>query len=102
MTRFLVQHESRKCGLNKSACNSNQKWSHNECRCECKERDDWSSCKDDYILNPSVCDCECNKTCKIGEYLDIENCSCKKRLIGKLELECEGKILDKTENSCRW
>ena len=93
MTRFLVQHESCKFGLNKSVCNSKQKWSHNECRCKCKERDDWSSCKDDYTLNPSTCDCECNKTCKIGEYLDIVNCSYKKRLVGKL-------VLDKTENSC--
>ena len=26
-----------------------------------KELDDWSSCKDDYIWNPSTCECECNK-----------------------------------------
>ena len=50
-TRFLVQHESRdcKCGLSKSVCNSKQKWNHNECRYECKELEDWSSCKDDYM-----------------------------------------------------
>ena len=31
-----------------------------------------------------MCDCEYNKACKIDEYLDIKNCSCEKRLIGKL------------------
>ena len=59
-TRFLVQHESGefKCVINKNACNSKQKWNHNECRCECKELDDWRSCKDDYMWNSSTCDCE--------------------------------------------
>ena len=28
-----------------------------------------------------VSDCECNKACKIDEYLDIKNCSCKKLLL---------------------
>ena len=27
-----------------------------------------------FIWNPSKCDCECDKTCNIGEYLDYENC----------------------------
>ena len=64
-----------------------QKWNHNNCRCECKELDVWSSCKDDYMCNPSTCDCECNEAYKIDEYLDIKNCSCEKRLIGKLVLQ---------------
>ena len=72
-TRFLVQRESCdcKCTLNESAkkWNSKQKWNHNECWCECKELDDWSSCKDHYLWNPSTCDCECSK---IDEYLDCE------------------------------
>ena len=24
-----------------------------------KELDDWSSCQDDYMWNPSTCDCQC-------------------------------------------
>ena len=50
-TKFLVWHESCecKCRLNESLCNSKQKWNHDECWCECKELDDWSSCKDDYL-----------------------------------------------------
>ena len=51
-----------------------------------------------------MCDCECNKACKIGEYLDIKNCSCKKRLFGKLELSCEISFAHKKvtcqENNC--
>ena len=98
-TKFLVQHElcERKCELNESVCNSKQKWSHNKCRCEFKEFDDWGSCKNSCIWNPSKCDCECNKACKIDEYLNIKNFSCKKRLIGKLVLEYEDEILDTTK-----
>ena len=35
-TKFLYQHESRqhKYRLNKSVCNSKQKWNHNEFRCK--------------------------------------------------------------------
>ena len=85
--------------LNESVCNSNQKWNHDQCWCKCKQLDDWSSCKDVYMWNPRTCDCECNKACKIDEYLNIKNCLCKKRLIGKLVLECENKILNTTETS---
>ena len=28
-----------------------------------------------------MCDFQCNKACKIDEYLDIKNCSCKKTSI---------------------
>ena len=88
--RFLVKHEQVecKCGFNKSACNSKQEWDH-----------DPYSCKNDQIWNPSMCDCECCKTCKTDEYLDIKNCSCKKRLFGKLELVCDDEILNTTETS---
>ena len=48
-----------------------KKWNHEECRCWWKELDDWSSCKVEYMLNLSTCDCEANKACKIDEYLDI-------------------------------
>ena len=55
----------------------------------CKELDDWGFYKDYYMWNPSTCDCECNKTCKIEKYLDVKNCSCEKRLFDKLVLACE-------------
>ena len=43
--------------------------------------------------------CESNKACKIDEYLDIRNCSCEKRLFGKLALACEDEILNTNETS---
>ena len=97
--RFLVQHELRecKCGLKESVYNSKQKWNHNECSCECKELDDLSSCKNDYMRNLSICEWEYDKACKIDQYLDIKNCSCEKRGVGKLILECEDEILKTTE-----
>ena len=88
---FIVQHElpDCKCGLNKSVCNSKQKWNPDECWCECKKLDDWTSCEKGYMWNPGTCDYECNKACKIYEYLDTKTCSCKKQFISKLVLERE-------------
>ena len=51
------------------------------------------------MCNPSTCDCESNKACKIDKFLDTKNCSCKKRLISKLVLECEDEILNTTGSS---
>ena len=50
-TRVIVPHESCKCkcGSNESVCNSKQKWNPDECLRECKELDDWGSCKGDYM-----------------------------------------------------
>ena len=50
------------------------------------------------MWNLSICGCECNKACKIDEYLVIKNCSCEKRLIEKLLLEYEDKILNASWN----
>ena len=74
--RFLVQHQSDKCkcGLNKCVCNWKKKRNQDKHRRNCKELDDWNSCEDSYIWNPSACYFEYNKTCKIGEYLDSRNC----------------------------
>ena len=47
------------------------------------------------MWNSSTCDCECNKACKIDEYLDFKNCSCEK--VGKLVLEREDEKLNTTE-----
>ena len=47
----------------------------------------------------SMCDCECNRACKIDEYLDIKNCLSKKRLFGKLALVCQNGIINTTESS---
>ena len=41
-----------------------------KCRCECKELIDKGVCDKGYVWNPSNCECECDKSCNIGEYLD--------------------------------
>ena len=41
-----------------------------------------------FIWNPSICECECDKSCDVGEYLDYKNCRCRKRIIDKLVEEC--------------
>ena len=51
------------------------------------------------MWNPSTCDFACNKACKTDKYLGITNCSCKKRLFGKLVLKREDEILNTTETS---
>ena len=45
-----------------------------------------------------MCNSECNKAFKIDENFDINNYSCEKCLIGKVAWECEGKILNTTED----
>ena len=95
-----------KCRLNASVCNNKQRWNDDKCRCECKELIDKGVCAKGYAWNPSNCEFECDKSCDFGEYLDYENCKCRKRIVDKLIEECnenideEGKILDKSEDKC--
>ena len=37
-----------------------------------------------FIWNPSNCECECDKACDVSEYLDYENCKCRKKVVEKL------------------
>ena len=48
--------------------------------------------KKDLFWNPINCECECDKSCDIGEYLDYKNCKCRKRIIDKLVEECSKNI----------
>ena len=45
-------------------------------------------CDKGFIWNPSNCECECNKSCNISQYLDYSDCKCKKKLIDPLIEEC--------------
>ena len=47
-----------------------------------------------FIWNPSNGECECDKSCYIGEYLDYKNCKCRKRIIDKLVQECSENIYE--------
>ena len=45
-------------------------------------------CNKGFIWNPSNCECECDKACSVGGYLNYENCKCRKKLVDKLVDEC--------------
>ena len=49
-----------------------------------KELIDKEVCDKGFIWNPSNCECECDKSCNISQYLDYSNCKCKKKLIDPL------------------
>ena len=89
-TRFVEWHETCKCKCRLYAivCNNKQRWNKNKCRCECKELIDKGICDKEFIWNPSACECECDKSCDIGEYLDYNNCKCRKKLVDQLIDEC--------------
>ena len=40
----------------------------------------------------SNCECECDKRCDIGEYIDYENCKCRKKLVDSLVEKCTENI----------
>ena len=89
-TRHIKWHETCKCKcrLDASVFNNKQRWNDDKCQCECKELIDKGVCDKGYIWNPCNCECECDKSCYIEEYLDYENCKCRKSLEDKLVEEC--------------
>ena len=93
-TRHIKCHETCKwkCRLDSSVCNNKQRWNDDKCRYECKELIDKGVFDKEYAWNPSNCDCEYDKSCDFGEYLDYENCKCRKRLVDKLVEECNENI----------
>ena len=94
-TRNVLWHESCKCvcKLSSSVCNNKQIWNDDTCRCDCNE--DFASkicCAKGYMRNPSACECQCDKWCKQGQYLDHKNCVCKNKLIGRVIEGCTSAI----------
>ena len=45
-----------------------------------------------FIWNPSNCECECDKSWDVGEYLDYANSKWRKKLVDKLVEECTENI----------
>ena len=90
-TKHKKWHEMSKCKcrLDVSVCTNKQR-NDDKCWCECKELIGKDVCDKGYIWNPS--NCECDKSCDVGEYLDYENCKCRKRLVDKLTEECTENI----------
>ena len=87
-TKHIIWHETCICRLDGSVCNNKQHWNKDKYRCECKELTDKGVCDKGFIWNPSNCKWECDESCDIGEYLDYENCKCRKKLVDKLVEEC--------------
>ena len=87
-TRFIEWHETCKCEckFGENACNIKQLWNKDKCRCECKELIDKGVYNKVFIWNPSKC--VWNNASDFGEYLDYENCKCRKKLIAALIEEC--------------
>ena len=79
-TRHIKWHETCKCisRLDEIICNNKQRWNKDKCRCECKELVDKGVCDKRFLWNPSNCECEYDKSCDIGEYLDIQIVSVEK------------------------
>ena len=44
------------------------------------------------MQNPSNSECECDKLCDTGKYLDYKNCKFRKKLVDKLVEECSENI----------
>ena len=42
---------------------------------------------DEFIWNPSYCECEYGKSCDIGKYVHYKNCKCRKKMADKLTEE---------------
>ena len=53
-------------------------------------------CDKGFVWNPSNYECECDKSCDIGEYLDYKNCKWRKKIIDKLIEEC-GENIDENK-----
>ena len=68
---------------NASVCTNKQHSDNNKYKCKCKELIDKGRCDKGFIWNPINCECECDESCDVGEYLDYANCKCRKRLIDK-------------------
>ena len=81
-TRHTKLYETRKCicRLDASVCNNKQSWSNKKCRCERKQLIDKGISNKGFIWNPSNCECECD----VEEYLDYENCKCRKKIVNTL------------------
>ena len=95
-TRHIEWHERCKCicRLDGIICNNKQRWNEDKCSSECKELIDKGVCDKRLFWNPSNCECEYDRGCDIGEYLDYSNCKCRKNQLIHL-LKNVQKILKK-------
>ena len=93
-TRQVSWHQTSTCKyrLDTSICNNKQRWNNSKYRYDCKELIDKGKQDDGFIWDPSLCECECDKSYSVGKYSDYSNWNCRKRLIDKLAEECSEDI----------
>ena len=101
--RQIIWRKSCKCvcRLTSAICNSRQVWNEDRCKCEYRELANKGTCDKGYIRTPSICGCECDKSCGIGQYLDYKSCVSRNSVVDRLIEECtnvidENKIYDET------
>ena len=75
-----------------SICNDKQRWNNEKPRSECKELIYKGRCDKGFIWNLSTCECKCDKSCDIGQYLDCKNRKCQEEITDKLVEECSENI----------
>ena len=57
-----------------------------------KELVDKEICDKGFIWNPSNCECECDRSYDIGQFLDYRNCMCRNSTVDKLVEKCTNDI----------
>ena len=63
---------------------------------------DKGMCDKIFIWDPSNCQCECDKSCDIGNYmLDYEYYNCRKKLVDKLVEECTETVEEVNHNESK-
>ena len=89
-TRHIEGHETCKCKceFGASVCNNKQHWNNDKYKRKYKELIDKGVCDKGSIWNPIKSECERDKSCDVGEYLDNENCKCWKKIVDKLIEQC--------------
>ena len=76
---FVNDSTDSKCRLDRSVYDDRDRWIAEKRRCECKELIDKGECDIGSIWNHSNCECECDKSCDVGEYLEYEKYKCTKK-----------------------
>ena len=96
-TRHIKWHEKCKCKsrLDASVCNKNNTGIMINAGLNIKNWFIKDLCDKGYIWNSSNCECECDKSCDVGEYLDCKNCKCSEKLADKQMLKNVPKLLKK-------
>ena len=88
----MVETCKCKCRLDASVCNDKKRWNDNKGRYEFKELIDKGVCDKGFLWNTSNCECEYDKSCDVGKYLDYKNRKYRKKLADKLVEECTENI----------